>query len=199
MEKKFNSINFDINNDTMRFWRRRFSLVPKGFVRYQVLELLNERPMSGSEIMEEIEKRTNGLWKPSPGSIYPLLSWLQDNNYVREVQSEEGLKRYTLTEKGRNLLEEHRKMLYIERGKKSLPFFMTPFPFLRLLSSIPPEKARDLQESIQKLFFAFFKLRSNLEKNVSIEAIEETCKVLEETTKKIEEIEKKYYDEKNRT
>jgi DNA-binding PadR family transcriptional regulator len=52
--------------------------------------------------MHEIEKRTGGFWKPSPGSVYPLLAWLQDNSYIREVPGEEdGVKRYTLTDKGR--------------------------------------------------------------------------------------------------
>jgi len=45
-------------------------MVPKGFLRYQVLRLLKEKPMSGSEIMSEIEEETDGNWRPSPGSIY---------------------------------------------------------------------------------------------------------------------------------
>jgi len=107
-------IEFDIDGDIMfdncgyssppplppfRHWLRHMAAVPKGYLRYQVLELLNEKPMSGSEIMNEIEKRTGGCWKPSPGSVYPLLAWLQDNGYVREVPVEEsGVKRYTLTD-----------------------------------------------------------------------------------------------------
>ncbi|MCS7136732.1 MAG: PadR family transcriptional regulator, partial [Aigarchaeota archaeon] len=89
-------IEFDINGDIMfdedfsppppfRHWLRHMAAVPKGFLRLQVLELLNEKPMSGSEIMSEVERRTNGCWRPSPGSVYPLLAWLQDNGYVREV------------------------------------------------------------------------------------------------------------------
>ncbi|MCR6692088.1 MAG: PadR family transcriptional regulator, partial [archaeon YNP-LCB-003-016] len=94
-----------------RHWARHMATVPKGFLRYQVLELLNEKPLSGSEIMSEIEKLTNGCWKPSPGSIYPLLSWLQDDGYIQGVPTEEsGMKRYMLTEKGRKLLEEQRKV-----------------------------------------------------------------------------------------
>jgi DNA-binding PadR family transcriptional regulator len=38
------------------------AMVPKGFLRYQVLKLLNEKPMSGSELMSEIEKQTEGRW-----------------------------------------------------------------------------------------------------------------------------------------
>lgn len=70
------------------------AMVPKGFIRYQVLESLGENPMSGSEIIDEIESKTNGRWKPSPGSIYPLLAWLQDNGHVKELPVEQsGMKR----------------------------------------------------------------------------------------------------------
>ena len=44
--------------------------------------------MSGSEIMEELEKRTGGRWKPSPGSVYPLLAWLLESGYTEEVPKE---------------------------------------------------------------------------------------------------------------
>ena len=60
-------------------WLRHNAMVPKGFLRYHVLEALNQKAMSGSELMDEIQKHTGGNWKPSPGSIYPLLAWLQDN------------------------------------------------------------------------------------------------------------------------
>ena len=128
-------IDVDINGDMMfekfpppprfRHWIRHMAAVPKGFLRYQVLELLNEKPLSGSEIISEIEKRTNGLWKPSPGSVYPLLAWLQDNGYIKEVPAEEsGIKRYTLTDKGKKLLEEQRKIR--EQYKDKAKFLAPP-------------------------------------------------------------------------
>jgi DNA-binding PadR family transcriptional regulator len=64
---------------------RHTAAVPKGFLRYELLRLLNEKPMSGSEIMTEIEKSTNGYWKPSPGSTYPLLAWLQDKGHIKDA------------------------------------------------------------------------------------------------------------------
>ena len=80
-----------------RRWLRHTAMVPKGFIRYHVLECLSQKPMSGSELMEDIERHTGGCWKPSPGSIYPLLSWLQDNGHIKELPVENGLKRYELT------------------------------------------------------------------------------------------------------
>jgi len=165
------------------------AMVPKGFIRYQVLELLSEKPMSGSEIMNAIEKKTDGRWKPSPGSIYPLLSWLQDNSYVKELPVEEGdMKRYTLTDKGKALLEEQRKIKLKFRKEAK---FMPP-PFLGALwFRIPPEKTIRLRESMRRVFSAFFELGANLEEHFSEQVIEETRKVLDETAEKLEEINKK--------
>src|SRR5512147_2945471 len=91
-------------------WMRHTAMVPKGFIRFHVLSGLSERPMSGSELMENIEKQAGGFWKPSPGSIYPLLAWLQDNGFVKELPQESGLKRYELTQNGKALFEEQKKM-----------------------------------------------------------------------------------------
>jgi len=167
---------------------RHTAVVPKGFVRYQLLELLSEKPMSGSEIMNEIERRTDGHWKPSPGSIYPLLAWLQDNGYTRELPTEEGMKRYTLTEKGKRLLEEQRriKMKFREEAK----FFGPPF-LGGLWFRVPAEKTMKLRESMRRLFFVFFELGSALEEHFSEKMADEVCSILDETAKKLEEATKK--------
>jgi hypothetical protein len=83
-------------------WMKRTAGVPRGLLRFYVLKLLNEKPMSGSEIMEEIESETDGRWKQSPGFIYPLLTWLQDKGYTEKLPKEEsGIKRYALAEEGK--------------------------------------------------------------------------------------------------
>jgi DNA-binding PadR family transcriptional regulator len=168
--------------------------VPKGFLRYQVLELLNEKPLSGSEIMSEIEKRTNGCWKPSPGSVYPLLAWLQDNGYIREVPSEEsGIRRYTLTDQGKKLLEEQRKVRVQFRAGRKL--FVPPL-FGSLWLRIPPEEADEIREAFRRLFKAFFSLGMGLEEKFSQQVLKETLKVLNETAQRLEEIERKLRGEK---
>jgi len=185
-------IKGDINGDKLhphkRHWMRHTAMVPKGFIRYHVLESLSEKPMSGSEIMNEIEKRTDGRWKPSPGSIYPLLSWLQDNNYVKELPAEEsGMKRYTLTDKGRALLEEQREIRTKLRKEAK---FMPP-PFLGLWFRIPAEKAVEMVESMRRLMTDFFELGSALEEKFSERAIEDVRKILNETAEKLEELNRK--------
>lgn len=105
----------------MKHWMRHTAMVPKGFLRYQVMKKLNEKPMSGSEIMNELESETKGYWKPSPGSIYPLLAWLQDQSYVKEAdQTEPGIRRYTLTEQGKTFLETETKSRRDQQAPRAL-------------------------------------------------------------------------------
>ena len=69
-------------------------------VRSAVLALLLERPMHGYEMIQELDSRTNGIWRPSPGSIYPTLQLLEDEGLI-EVTAESGRKSYRLTDAGR--------------------------------------------------------------------------------------------------
>lgn len=75
-------------------------------LRYLTLRLLKPQPMSGSEIVNRIQEYTG--WRPSPGSIYPLLSQLQEEKLIDpQVDEYPGLKRFALTENGLRMLEEH--------------------------------------------------------------------------------------------
>ena len=69
-------------------------------VRPAILALLVERPMHGYEMIQELDGRTNGIWRPSPGSIYPTLQLLEDEGLI-EVTAEGGRKSYRLTDAGR--------------------------------------------------------------------------------------------------
>ncbi len=69
-------------------------------VRPAVLALLLERPMHGYEIIQELESRTGGIWRPSPGSVYPTLQLLEDEGLI-EAESGSGRKSYRLTDAGR--------------------------------------------------------------------------------------------------
>ena len=69
-------------------------------VRPAVLALLLERPMHGYEIIQELDSRTNGIWRPSPGSVYPTLQLLEDEGLI-EPEAEGGRKSYHLTDAGR--------------------------------------------------------------------------------------------------
>jgi DNA-binding PadR family transcriptional regulator len=71
----------------------------RGDVRAAILILLAERPMHGYEIIQEVGERTEGVWEPSPGSVYPTLQMLEDEGLVT-AQESDGRKRYALTEEG---------------------------------------------------------------------------------------------------
>jgi len=68
-------------------------------LRTIVLHLLKRRPMSGIEVIKEIERMSLGTWRPSPGAIYPLLRGLEEDGLVTHVE-EKGRKIYRLTDKG---------------------------------------------------------------------------------------------------
>lgn len=74
----------------------------RGDVRTAVLALLAERPMHGYQIIQEIGERSDGAWKPSPGSVYPALQLLTDEGLVSAEESG-GRKTYSLTEEGRQV------------------------------------------------------------------------------------------------
>ena len=85
----------------------------RGDVRQAALLLLSEGPLNGYQIMQEIERRSNGAWRPSPGSVYPALAQLEDEGLVRI--DELGERRvYVLTDAGRARVEE--------RGESAAPW-----------------------------------------------------------------------------
>jgi DNA-binding PadR family transcriptional regulator len=177
-----------------RKWLRHNAMVPKGFIRYHVLQALSEQPMSGSELMQAIEKQTGGNWKPSPGSIYPLLSFLQDNLYIKELPTENGLKRYELTQAGKDLLEEQTKIH--DKFAREGGIFASPF-FDRFFSDAPKEKTRQIRCSMKRLMVASLNFGRALRENYSEQDLDEALKVLDEAASKLEEINKKIGETKH--
>jgi DNA-binding PadR family transcriptional regulator len=74
-------------------------------VRAAILSLLAERPMHGYEMIQELETRSAGMWRPSAGSIYPTLQLLEDEGLIAS-ESEGGKKLFSLTEAGREAAED---------------------------------------------------------------------------------------------
>jgi DNA-binding PadR family transcriptional regulator len=175
-------------------WMKHMAAVPKGFLRFYVLRLLNEKTMSGSELMSEIEKQTDGHWRPSPGSIYPLLAWLHEKGYSTEVpQQEPGIKRYTLTEQGKKFLEE-----YIKKKKelrKRIGFFAPPFIGPRWFNQYP-KNCRGLIEAGKKLVKSSWILLDKLRQKYSEEAVAQATEILDDAARKIEDIAKKLEGER---
>jgi DNA-binding PadR family transcriptional regulator len=78
--------------------------MPRGAVRTAILASLREGPAHGYEVMRRLEEMSGGLWRPSPGSVYPHLQMLEDEGMV-QASEVEGSRVYSLTEAGRTEAE----------------------------------------------------------------------------------------------
>jgi len=158
--------------------------VPRGLLRFLVLKMLSEKPMSGAEIIQEIEKQTKS-WKPSPGSIYPLLSWMQKKGYTKELPRDElGFKRYCYTEEGKQFLKQQ---IEIAKDFMNKIEFLAPMLIGGLNLEDSNEKFLQSKESAKKLVKSFISLRQNLD-NLSEKDAKELSEILEESSAKIEKI-----------
>ncbi len=86
---------------------RRGPRARRGDVRAAILALLAEQPRNGYQIMQELEQRSRGVWRPSPGSVYPALQQLEDEGLVRAEETGGG-RTFQLTERGQAYVQEHR-------------------------------------------------------------------------------------------
>ncbi len=82
----------------------------RGDVRNAILALLEEGPRNGYQAIADIADRTDGLWRPSAGSVYPALGLLEDEGLI-DVTEVDGKKAYVLTEAGRAYVADHKDEL----------------------------------------------------------------------------------------
>jgi len=90
--------------------RMRQQMFESGEVKYVILRLLKEKPRHGYEVIKALEEKMGGWYTPSAGTVYPTLQLLEDQGYVRAVETE-GKKVYHITPEGEAFLEEHRDVL----------------------------------------------------------------------------------------
>lgn len=83
-------------------------MLASGDVRLVALYLIEQQPRHGYDLIKAIEERSNGVYSPSPGIVYPALTYLEEAGYV--TSSAEGNKKlYTITDEGRTHLNENRE------------------------------------------------------------------------------------------
>jgi|WetSurMetagenome_2_1015567.scaffolds.fasta_scaffold597094_2 DNA-binding PadR family transcriptional regulator len=99
-------------------WRhvRRESSFEKGGLKYILLGMIKEKPCHGYELIHEIEERSFGVYKPSPGVIYPTLQMLEEMGYTKSSESE-GKKVYTITGEGLGFLTEKKDIIDNIKGE----------------------------------------------------------------------------------
>jgi DNA-binding PadR family transcriptional regulator len=78
----------------------------RGAIRTAILLALREEPAHGYEVMRRLEEMSGGLWRPSPGSVYPHLQMLEDEGLVQSSEVD-GSRTYTLTDAGRAEAEKN--------------------------------------------------------------------------------------------
>lgn len=145
---------------------RAWGRARRGDVRSAILALLAERPMHGYEIIGELTERTDGLWRPSPGSIYPTLQLLEDEGLVTAQADEAGGKRrFALTDEGRQAAAE------VAKG---------PAPW-EALAAGAPEGARALRQAAMKLMPSVRQVMMSGDTRI----YEEVTKVLDEARRRI--------------
>ena len=82
--------------------------VRRGDVRAAILDLLAEgQPWNGYQLIQEIGARTQGVWRPSAGSVYPALQQLEDEGLITAESGEDRRRNYTLTDEGRTYVQAH--------------------------------------------------------------------------------------------
>src|ERR1700749_1707473 len=89
-------------------FRGRGPRVRRGDVRAAILDLLGEgESWNGYQIIQEIGARTQGVWRPSAGSVYPALQQLEDEGLISPAAGGERQRNYTLTDEGRTYVQAH--------------------------------------------------------------------------------------------
>lgn len=80
----------------------------RGAIRAAALLVLADGPLNGYQLMQELEARSGGVWRPSPGSVYPTLAQLEDEGLIEAVE-DGGRKLWSLTDAGTSHLDERRE------------------------------------------------------------------------------------------
>jgi DNA-binding PadR family transcriptional regulator len=114
----------------------------RGDIRTAALLLLAEEPRNGYQIMQEVQERSDGVWSPSPGSVYPALQQLEDEGLIRSEEVE-GRKAYAITDDGRKAVAE--------RGEGR------PAPWEEMSGDVSHE-AMELGRLMREVAFAFAQL-----------------------------------------
>jgi DNA-binding PadR family transcriptional regulator len=111
----------------------------RGDIRTAALLLLAEEPRNGYQIMQEVQERSGGVWRASPGSVYPALQQLEDEGLIRSEELE-GRKLFVLTDEGRALIAER-------DAEKPAPW--------EQMSGDVSERAHELGKLMREVAFAF--------------------------------------------
>jgi DNA-binding PadR family transcriptional regulator len=141
-------------------------------MKYVILSLLKDKPMHGYEVMKELEEHTRGCYKPSPGTVYPTLQWLEDEGLVTS-EDIEGKKVYSITDAGTGFLEDN-------KGTVEDIFDRVDEMIDNLVSDPMPEVTRHVGRLVGQIYRTTWRLRDNDTK------VDKVVKILEQTAAELE-------------
>lgn len=141
--------------------------------------------MSGTEIVGKIERETGGKWKPSPGSIYPLLSGLQVKGFTQELSKiENGRKLYSLTDSGKEFFQEQLVLgqKFMEKMEYLIPLFIEGYN-----CGQNGENLFSAKESAKRFLQTFIELDSKKE-TLTKENVAEIARIFDNSNVKLRKI-----------
>ncbi len=116
----------------------------RGELKYVILDLLKDKSRHGYDIIQELEKKFHGFYSPSPGSVYPILQLLEDQEFVIS-NHQSGKKVYTITQEGEAFLKEHAEEIKDMHSRVRPPWEHKHNP-----------QIQDLKEEIRKTAYMVF-------------------------------------------
>lgn len=134
-----------------------------GGMRYVVLFSLSEGPKNGAEIMENVERMSMGAWRPSPGSIYPMLSQLTEEAMIRKRDDQ----RYELTSAGMEEIgmQGHSHRYQYQEGPYTVEGALSEVEsYVSYLEDMPKEKLAQSGDRISRLSDRLNRLKESLYK-----------------------------------
>jgi len=143
------------STDLYKSFMLRKEIGRHGGLRFLIMYVLSNGPKNGAEIMDEVEKLSHGWWRPSPGSVYPLLSAMVSEGLLEKM----GDRKYRLTKEGERKAKEfaeliHRHELSISDMLDSIENYISYFEDLGADKLAP---YRDRLEKINKRVEALLK------------------------------------------
>ncbi len=122
-----------------------------GMLNYWIMRNISEGPLKGADIIKEMSRKSNGRWRPSPGSVYPALSHMEEKGFVK--RDNDG--RYSITEEGRNEMKKYDDMVknligtenvndILEETTANLTYIIETFDYSRF----DPSKINDMKTKL---------------------------------------------------
>jgi DNA-binding PadR family transcriptional regulator len=160
--------------------RFRWRIFERGDLKFVILRLISNKAMHGYEVMQALEEESCGVYKPSPGSVYPTLQMLEDEGLVRSHE-EEGKKIYEITDEGREYLEQHGDV--VDEIFERIGSFADRFW---------GKDTRDLSAAFSRMAQSTFE--GAFAWDLGSETLKEMADVLDRTRKELDEIRKRRRD-----